>query len=101
MAIPIWNRIELHNSFILRLHTGPEIKEFKEIEVSMNNLSNDNAVNSRVFADQLRQLRDAGDSSEICIPDLQQWMHYWNDEESDAVNLRNIRHWMTCIHPRN
>ena len=28
------------------------------------------------------------------VPDVQQWLHYWNDEESLAGNLRNVEHWL-------
>ena len=65
----------------------------------MNNLSNENIgtpAPSR-FAEQLRMMRESQNPALTCIPDLKQWMQYWNDDESDAVNLRNIRHWLSRV----
>lgn len=28
-------------------------------------------------------------------PQLEDWLRYWNDEDSDLGNLRNIEHWLT------
>ena len=60
----------------------------------MNHLG-ENVNSFTNFAEQLRAIRDTQDAGAVSIPDLQQWMQYWNDEESDAANLRNIRHWIS------
>jgi hypothetical protein len=28
-------------------------------------------------------------------PGLQDWLRYWNDEDTDIGNLRNFEHWMS------
>jgi hypothetical protein len=28
-------------------------------------------------------------------PVLEQWLEYWNDAESDLVNLGNLEHWLS------
>jgi hypothetical protein len=28
-------------------------------------------------------------------PALEDWLRYWNDEDTDLGNLRNIEHWLT------
>jgi hypothetical protein len=77
----------------LTLQTELETREH-QIEVKMNHLSeNVSALNS--FAEQLRMVHEAQHHESTSIPDLQQWMQYWNDEESEATNLRNIRHWIS------
>ena len=66
----------------------------------MNHLS-ENVGTFANFAEQLRVIRNAQNPETISIPDLQQWMQYWNDEESEAANLRNIRHWISRVTKNN
>ncbi|HEX2585743.1 MAG TPA: hypothetical protein VHL14_11450 [Steroidobacteraceae bacterium] len=66
----------------------------------MNHLS-ENVDTFTNFAEQLRMVHEAQDPETVCIPDLQQWMQYWNDEESEAANLRNIRHWISRARKNN
>lgn len=28
-------------------------------------------------------------------PQLEDWLRYWNDEDTDLGNLRNFEHWMS------
>jgi hypothetical protein len=67
----------------------------------MNHLSNEDATGQPNFADQLRRLRDTQSVNEIHVPELSQWMQFWNDEESETVNLRNINHWLMHTGTRN
>jgi len=60
----------------------------------MNHLS-ENVGTFTNFAEQLRMMRATQNAEAVSVPDLQQWMQYWNDEESEAANLRNIRHWIS------
>jgi len=66
----------------------------------MNHLS-ENSSRYRSFADQLRVLRETQNPVAVTIPDLHQWMQYWNDEESEATNLRHIRHWISRATTKN
>lgn len=61
----------------------------------MNSLNSEHTSIPSSFADQLRRVRENLQPEVIHIPDLNQWMQFWNDEESETVNLRNIRHWMS------
>jgi len=68
----------------------------------MQSLNNGNPTVQRSFTDCLQQLRSNHDIDTVTtIPNIKEWMHYWNDEESYAANLRNIRHWMTRIQRSN
>ena len=61
----------------------------------MQILNNVNSPAQRSFTDCLQQLRDTQDMDVATeIPNIKEWMQYWNDEESYSANLRNIRHWM-------
>ena len=60
----------------------------------MNISSNENIGAPSNFVDRLQQARKE-QQVDPAIPDLQQWMQYWNDEESETANLRNIRHWLS------
>lgn len=66
----------------------------------MNILSNESIGASPNFVDRLQQARKE-QQVDPAIPDLQQWMQYWNDDESYAGNLRNIRHWLSRASHRN
>ncbi|MES1190272.1 MAG: hypothetical protein ABUS47_04245 [Steroidobacter sp.] len=63
----------------------------------MNSLNRENTSSPSSFAEQLRRVRDAQQPDVARIPDLKQWMQYWNDEESEAHNLRNIQHWLSRV----
>ena len=47
--------------------------------------------------DRLRQ-RAAAVGSDASLPEepplLQDWLRFWNDEDTDLGNLRNFEHWM-------
>jgi len=61
----------------------------------MQILNNVNSPTQRSFTDCLQQLRINQDTNPIAaIPNIKEWMQYWNDEESYTANLRNIRHWI-------
>ena len=32
-------------------------------------------------------------------PQLEAWLRYWNDEDTDRGNLRNFEHWLTLGRP--
>lgn len=34
-------------------------------------------------------------------PALEDWLRYWNDEDTDLGNLRNIEHWLTVSPERH
>jgi len=49
------------------------------------------------FFERLRERHAQPAPESTClpaVPDVQQWLHYWNDEESFAGNLRNFEHWL-------
>ena len=33
-------------------------------------------------------------------PALEDWLRYWNDEDTDLGNLRNFEHWLTVTPER-
>ena len=33
-------------------------------------------------------------------PALEDWLRYWNDEDTDLGNLRNFEHWLTVTSGR-
>jgi hypothetical protein len=43
------------------------------------------------------RLRQSSDRH-ACVPDepprLEDWLRYWNDEDTDLGNLRNFEHWL-------
>jgi len=43
--------------------------------------------------ERLRQLNGAA-VNPVEPPQLEDWLRYWNDEDSDLGNLRNIEHWL-------
>ncbi|MES1196074.1 MAG: hypothetical protein ABUL58_03930 [Steroidobacter sp.] len=63
----------------------------------MQILNNVNGPAQRNFTDCLQQLRNNQDAGSTTIPDINQWLHYWNDDESFAGNLRNFRHWLERV----
>lgn len=64
----------------------------------MQNLNNVNSPAQRTFTACLQQLRDNQNTDSVtAIPNIKDWMQYWNDDESYTVNLRNIRHWMDRV----
>lgn len=48
------------------------------------------------FADALAAHRLQTRQSLVNAPELGQWLQYWNDDESFAVNMRNLEHWIAC-----
>ena len=32
-------------------------------------------------------------------PGLEDWLRYWNDEDTDLANLRNFEHWLARSRP--
>lgn len=40
------------------------------------------------------QSGNAGSATAPTIPDLQQWLEYWNDADSVSGNLRKVNHWL-------
>jgi uncharacterized protein YbgA (DUF1722 family) len=64
----------------------------------MQILNNVSSPTQRSFTDCLQQLRNSHETNVVtAIPNIKEWMQYWNDEESYAANLRNIRHWMERV----
>lgn len=47
--------------------------------------------------DRLRQQSAAGANASWPEepPRLQDWLRFWNDEDTDLCNLRNFEHWMS------
>ena len=33
-------------------------------------------------------------------PTLEEWLRYWNDDDTDLGNLRNFEHWLTRARER-
>ena len=50
-------------------------------------------LNQRVrdFAECLQRLP----AENVVPPTVEDWLVYWNDEDTDLVNLRNIDHWLS------
>jgi len=51
---------------------------------------------------QLRQRRapdDQGTRWPEEPPQLEEWLRYWNDDDTDLGNLRNFEHWLSCSPP--
>ncbi|MGD9841417.1 MAG: hypothetical protein AB7F79_04585 [Steroidobacteraceae bacterium] len=48
------------------------------------------------FMTALRQQRERNDSPIPDAPNLNEWLQYWNDEESFTANMRNLAHWIAC-----
>jgi hypothetical protein len=48
------------------------------------------------FMAALRQQRELHNQALPDTPQLHQWLDYWNDDESFAVNMRNLSHWIAC-----
>lgn len=48
--------------------------------------------------DRLRQ-RATTVANATCLPEepplLQDWLRFWNDDDTDLGNLRNFEHWMS------
>jgi hypothetical protein len=51
---------------------------------------------TRNFGDALTARRLQAQQPLISAPELSQWLQYWNDDESFAVNMRNLEHWIAC-----
>jgi hypothetical protein len=43
--------------------------------------------------ERLRAQAPAGTGVEP--PSYEQWLQYWNDEETEIANLRNFQHWLS------
>ena len=41
------------------------------------------------------RLRQSPAHAAIEPPALEDWLQYWNDEDTDLGNLRNFEHWLT------
>lgn len=50
----------------------------------------------RNFSEALRAQRARHCQTLPDTPELSQWLRYWNDDESFAVNMRNLEHWINC-----
>jgi hypothetical protein len=48
---------------------------------------------------QLRRQRASGQAWPEEPPRLEDWLRYWNDEDTDLGNLRNFEHWLSCSAP--
>jgi len=48
------------------------------------------------FSTRLLKARTSADGSATApaTPELSQWLEYWNDADSVAVNLRRVEHWL-------
>jgi len=44
----------------------------------------------RHFADSLHALG----AKEFVPPTLEEWLEFWDDDDSDIGNLRNLEHWL-------
>lgn len=53
-------------------------------------------TNEPNFSEILRAQRALGKDSIPDTPELSQWLKYWNDDESYAMNMRNLGHWINC-----
>jgi hypothetical protein len=45
------------------------------------------------------RLRQRAGSAPSCVeqpPLLEDWLRYWNDQDTDLGNLRNFEHWLSC-----
>jgi hypothetical protein len=45
----------------------------------------------RYFAESLQGTAAAN----IAPPTVEEWLDYWNDDDTDLANLRNIEHWLS------
>ena len=54
------------------------------------------AVKTANFNEALRQQRAQNNAAAPNTPELGEWLQYWNDAESFAVNMRNLKHWINC-----
>jgi hypothetical protein len=43
---------------------------------------------------RLRELDRAPANVPTEPPHLEDWLRYWNDEDTDRANLRNFEHWL-------
>ena len=53
--------------------------------------------------DRLRQQSNQGNPSASWPeepPMFQDWLRFWNDEDSDLGNLRNFEHWIARSRPK-
>jgi hypothetical protein len=44
------------------------------------------------------QASNAGSPIVPAVPDLQQWLEYWNDADTVSGNLRKMNHWLQRAH---
>jgi hypothetical protein len=52
------------------------------------------------FGDALHAHRALHNQTQPDSPNLAEWLKYWNDDESFAVNMRNLEHWISCARTR-
>lgn len=45
----------------------------------------------RHFADGMRMVN----GKEFVPPTLEEWLEFWDDDDSDIGNLRNLEHWLS------
>ena len=50
----------------------------------------------RHYAEYLR----ASANRDVAPPSLEEWLRYWNDDDTDLGNLRNLEHWLERARPR-
>jgi hypothetical protein len=54
---------------------------------------------------RLREQRPQGAAANSVWPDepprLEDWLNYWNDEDTDLGNLRNFEHWLSRARPQS
>lgn len=63
----------------------------------LNTTGNDDSFGQRLLKAQADTRRTQDTSG---IPDLNQWMQYWNDADSVAGNLRRFEHWLQRARPQ-
>jgi hypothetical protein len=34
-------------------------------------------------------------AANIAAPSVEDWLQYWNDDDTDLANLRNFEHWLS------
>jgi hypothetical protein len=82
-----------HILLTLKFHAGREQRDQRDVSDSMSTELTDFPIQS--FFERLRERQPVPESNCLpAVPDVRQWLHYWNDEESFAGNLRNFEHWL-------
>ena len=52
------------------------------------------ALNQRLryFAECLRN----AEAKDCVPPSMEEWLEFWNDDDTDLGNLRNLEHWLSA-----